>query len=118
MTTPSRTRTGATNSATWRLDPKVTAIANSILSLAASWTATRCSARLPIVGMSTTPTKNADRPNVSMNGSIGADEDLRQDGQQRRGAEQDDDRDLRPLQAGPAWPCRLAVAAERRVRVA
>ena len=55
-TRPSRTRTGATNRATWRLEPNVTASANSILSLAASWTATRCSARLPIVGMMTTPT--------------------------------------------------------------
>ena len=48
----------------------VTAIANSILSLAASWTATRCSARLPIVGIRTTPTKNGVSPNDSMNGSI------------------------------------------------
>jgi hypothetical protein len=64
------TRTGATNSATWRLEPKLTAIANSILSLAASCTATRCSARLPIVGTMTTPTKNAESPNDSMNVSI------------------------------------------------
>ena len=39
-------------------------------SCSASWTATRCSARLPIVGMRTTPTKNGVRPNVSMNGSM------------------------------------------------
>ena len=95
---------GATNSATWRLEPKVTAIANSILFLAASWTATRCSARLPIVGMITTPTKKADSPNESMNGSIDADQDLRQDGQQRGGAEQDADRDRAGSSAGRRGP--------------
>ena len=57
-----------------------------------------------MVGMSTTPTKNADSPNGSMNGSIELDQDLGQDRQQRRRDEQDDDRDGRPLQAGPAWP--------------
>ncbi len=64
------TSTGPTNRATWRLDPYETAIANSIRSFHASWTATRCSARLPIVGMTMTPTKKAESPNVSMNGSI------------------------------------------------
>ena len=64
------TSTGATKRATWRLDPMATAIAKSIRSLSASWTATRCSARLPMVGMSTTPTKNGVRPNCSMNGSM------------------------------------------------
>ena len=66
-----------------------------------------------MVGMSTTPTKNGVRPNVSMNGSIDADQDLRQHREQRRRAEQHDDR-------RPPGPCRpavalgLAVAAELR----
>ena len=84
MRAPTRTRTGPTKRATWRLDPYDTAIANSMRSFQASWTATRCSARLPIVGIRMTPTKKADSPNVSMNGSIDADEDLREDRQQRR----------------------------------
>ena len=47
-----------------------TASANSILSFAASWTDTRCSARLPMVGMMITPTKKNDRLNCAMKGLI------------------------------------------------
>ena len=47
-----------------------TAIENSIRFFRASWTATSCSARLPIVGMRITPTKNGVRSNVATNGSI------------------------------------------------
>ena len=69
-----------------------------------------------MVGMMITPTKKNDRPNCSMNGSIDADEDLRQDRQQRRRAEQHDDRD--PTGPGrPAVLVGLACAAERHVRV-
>ena len=45
-----------------------------------------------MVGMSTTPTKNGVSPNESMNVLDRADEDLREDRQQRRRGEQHDDR--------------------------
>ena len=115
-TRPRNTRTGATNSATWSDEPNVTAIANSILFLYASWTATMCSARLPIVGMRITPTNSSDRPNCSMNGSIEPDEDLGQHGEERRRDEQHAHRDL----AGPGGSSvalGLAVPAERRLGV-
>ena len=47
-----------------------TAMAKSTRSLIASWTATRCSARLPMVGMRMTPTKNGVRSKEAMNGSM------------------------------------------------
>ena len=117
MTTPSSTSTGATNRATCRLEPKVTAMANSILSLAASWTATRCSARLPMVGMSTTPTKNALRPNESMNGSMAPTRISERMARSPAAASRTTMATL-PLQAGPAcpsgspWPPRVSWGLE------
>ena len=63
-----------------------------------------------MVGMMITPTKKNDRLNCSMNGSIDADEDLGQDGQQGRRAEQHDDRDP----TGPGRPAVLVGLARPR----
>ena len=57
-----RTRIGPTKSAICALDPIAMFTARSILSLDATSTATQCSAALPTVATTITPTKNSLRP--------------------------------------------------------
>ena len=61
-TNEASTSTGATNSAICALEPIAMFTARSILSLAATSTATQCSAALPTIATMKTPTKNSDRP--------------------------------------------------------
>ena len=56
------TSSGATNSAICALEPIAMFTARSILSLAATSTATQCSAALPTIATTNTPTKNCDSP--------------------------------------------------------
>src|SRR4051794_10060133 len=56
------TSTGATNSATWALEPIAMLTERSILSLRATRTATQCSAALPTIATTITPMKNSERP--------------------------------------------------------
>src|SRR3954470_17516933 len=56
------TSTGATNSATWALEPIEMLTARSILSLRATSTATQCSAALPTIATTIAPMKNSERP--------------------------------------------------------
>ena len=81
----------------------MTAIANSILFFQASWTATMCSARLPIVGMRITPTNSSDSPNCSMNGSIDPTRISDSTASSAAATSSTPTADL-PVQAGPAWP--------------
>ena len=60
-----RTSTGATNSAICALEPMEMLTARSILFLAATSTATQCSAALPTIATTITPTKNSLSPIVS-----------------------------------------------------
>ena len=62
-----------------------------------------CSARLPIVGMRTTPTKKADSPNVSMNGSM-APTRISESSASRAAAASRTPIETRIDQAGPPWP--------------
>ena len=76
--------------------------ARSILSLAATSTATQCSAALPTIATTNTPTKNWDRPMSSEAVLDRADEDLahQADGDRRDSASGTSDR--RIVQA-PSW---------------
>ena len=56
------TSTGATNSAIWALEPIAMLTARSILFLNATRIATQCSAALPTIATTITPTKNWDSP--------------------------------------------------------
>src|SRR5262245_36817881 len=58
ITNESRTSTGATNRATWPLEPIAMLTDRSILSLIATRTATQCSAALPTIATTITPMKN------------------------------------------------------------
>src|SRR5215467_13063390 len=62
MKNEQRTRTGATNSATWALEPIAMLTERSILSFIATRTATQCSAALPTIATTITPMKNSERP--------------------------------------------------------
>ena len=64
------TRTGATNSAIWALEPIAMLTERSILSLIATSTATQCSAALPTIATTITPMKNSLRPIDSEAASI------------------------------------------------
>src|SRR5215510_4842710 len=59
------TSTGATNSATWALEPTAMLTERSILSFSATSTATQCSAALPTIATTITPMKNSERPTDS-----------------------------------------------------
>src|SRR5215475_9175873 len=59
------TSTGATNKAIWAADPTAMLMEMSILSLEAKYTATQCSAALPTIATTITPTKKGDSPIVS-----------------------------------------------------
>src|SRR3954469_11930933 len=59
------TSTGATNSATWPLEPTAMLTARSILSFIATSTATQCSAALPTIATTITPIKNSESPTDS-----------------------------------------------------
>ncbi len=65
-----KTRSGATNSATWVLEPTATANDRSILFFAAIITAAPCSAALPTIGMMMTPRKNSLTPSVAIVSSV------------------------------------------------
>ena len=65
MTYEASTRTGATKSAIWALEPIAMLTARSILSLRATSTATQCSAALPTIATTITPMKNSERPIAS-----------------------------------------------------
>ncbi len=56
------TRTGATKSAIWVLEPIAMLTARSILSFMATATATQCSAALPTIATTMTPMKNSESP--------------------------------------------------------
>src|SRR5205807_8179159 len=62
ITNDTSTSTGATNSAIWALEPIAMLTARSILSLAATSTATQCSAALPTIATTIAPMKNSLRP--------------------------------------------------------
>src|SRR6476659_3990261 len=59
------TSTGATNSAICAADPTAMLIEMSILSRTAKYTATQCSAALPTIATTITPTKKGESPMVS-----------------------------------------------------
>src|SRR5215203_1157190 len=65
MTNDASTSTGATNRAIWAPDPTAMLIEMSILSRAAKYTATQCSAALPTTATTMMPTKNGDSPMAS-----------------------------------------------------
>src|SRR5438105_10471593 len=65
----SSTSSGATSSAICVDDPAAMASAVSILFFAASCTALKCSAVLPTIGTTTSPTKNCDQPSASVTAS-------------------------------------------------
>src|SRR3954464_505495 len=56
------TSTGATNSAICAADPTAMLIERSILLRSAKYTDTQCSAALPTIATTITPTKNGDNP--------------------------------------------------------
>ncbi len=61
-TNESSTSTGATNIATWALEPIAMLTERSILSLTATKTATQCSAAFPTIATTITPMKNSLNP--------------------------------------------------------
>src|SRR6476469_1116175 len=62
MKNDATTSTGATNRAIWAADPTAMLTEMSILSREAKYTATQCSAALPTIATTITPTKNGDSP--------------------------------------------------------
>jgi hypothetical protein len=70
ITKESSTSTGATNIATWALDPIAMLTERSILSLTATSTATQCSAALPTIATTMIPMKNSLSPIDSEAASI------------------------------------------------
>ena len=69
MTNESSTSSGAAKSAIWALEPIAMLTARSILSLRATSTATQCSAALPTIATTITPTKNSLRPTADSEAS-------------------------------------------------
>ena len=86
--------------------------ARSILSFAATSTATQCSAALPTIATTNTPTKNSDRPISSRRLRDRADEDLATSGRRAPPRSASRPSDLRDRPAAPRCSCVLA-----RVRV-
>ena len=76
MKNEARTRTGATKSAIWALEPIAMLTARSILSFIATSTATQCSAALPTIATTITPMKNSREADRLGGLADRADEDL------------------------------------------